>query len=48
MHKRLYKFIEVHSLLHPLQFDFREKHSTLHTLTSLTEFIKDSTDNGSY
>ena len=39
MHKRLYKFIEMHSLLHPLQFGFREKHSTLQTLVSLTESI---------
>ena len=48
MHKRLYKFIEMNSLLHPLQFRFREKHSTLHTLVSLTESIKGSIDNGSY
>ena len=48
MHKRLYKFIEMNSLLHPLQFGFREKHSTLHTLVSLTESIKGSIDNGSY
>ena len=48
MHKRLYKFIEMNSLLHPLQFGFCEKHSTLHTLVSLTESIKGSIDNGSY
>ena len=48
MHKKLYKFIEMHSLLHPLQFDFREKHSTLHTLVTLTESVMDSIDNGSY
>ena len=45
MHKRLYKFIEMHSSLNPLQFGFREKHSTLHTLVSLTESIKGSIDN---
>ena len=45
MHKRLFKFIEMHSLLHALQFGFREKHSTLHTLVSLMESIKDSTYN---
>ena len=38
----------MHSLLHPLQFGFRENHSTLHTLVSLTESIKNSIDNGSY
>ena len=38
----------MNSLLHPLQFGFREKHSTLHTLVSLTESIKGSIDNGSY
>ena len=48
MHKRLYKLIEMISLLHPLQFGFLEKHSTLHTLVSLTESIKGSIDNGSY
>ena len=48
MHKRLYKLIEMHSLLHPLQFGCHEKHSTLHTLVSLKESIKDSIDNGSY
>ena len=48
MHKRLHKFIEMHSLLHSLQFGFREKHSTLHTLVSLMDSIKDSIDNGSY
>ena len=35
----------MHSLLHPLQFGFRQKHSTL---VSLTESIKGSIDNGSY
>ena len=48
MHKRLHKFIEMHSLLHSLQFGFREKHSTLHTLVSFMDSVKDSIDNGSY
>ena len=38
----------MNSLLHPLQSGFREKHSTLHTLVSLTESIKGSIDNVSY
>ena len=48
MHKRLYEFIEMHSLSHLLQFGFREKHFTLHTLISLTESTEDSIDYGSY
>ena len=30
MHNRLYKCIEKFELLYPLQFGFREKHSTTH------------------
>ena len=37
----------MHSFLHSF-FGFCEKHSTLHTLVSLTESIKDSIDNCSY
>ena len=32
MHKRLYNFLELNDVLHPLQFGFRRKHSTQHTL----------------
>ena len=42
MHKRLYSFLEVNEIIHPLQFDFRKKYSTTHTLISLTEHIKNS------
>ena len=37
MHQRLYKFLKSFGILYPLQFDFREKHSTSHALLSLTE-----------
>ena len=39
MHKRFYNFLEVNEILHPLQSGFRKKHSTLHTLISMTEHI---------
>ena len=48
MHKRLYNFLEVNDILHPLQFVFRKKHSTQHTLISMTETIKKSIDNGKF
>ena len=48
MHNRLYKFLEKFELLYPLQFGFREKHSTTHALLSLTESIKKSIDNGKF
>ena len=31
MYKRLYTFLEINEILHPSQFGFRSKHSTLHT-----------------
>ena len=48
MHKRLYGFLEVSKILHSLQFGFRQKHSTSHTLISMTEKIRNSIDNGNY
>ena len=48
MHSRLYKFLGLYEILYSLQFGFREKHSTIHALMSLTEIIKDSIDNGNY
>ena len=48
MHKRFYGFLEANEILHPLQFGFRKKHSTLHTLISLTEHIKNTIDSGNY
>ena len=48
MHKRLYEFLEVNDILHSLQFGFRHKHSTSHTLISMTEKIRNTIDNGNY
>ena len=46
MYKRLYQFLDSFEILYPLQFGFREKHSTSHALLCLTETIKHSIDNG--
>ena len=48
MHKRLCDFSEVNDISHLLQFGFRQKHSTQHTLISMTETIKKSIDNGKF
>ena len=48
MHKRLCKFLDAYEILYPLQFGFREKHSTIHALLSLTESIKLSIDRGKF
>ena len=48
MYKRLYTFLEINEILHPLQFGFRSKHSTLHTLISMTETIRKTIDNGNF
>ena len=37
MRKRLYNFLEMNNVLHSLQFGFRKKHSTSHTLIRMTE-----------
>ena len=48
MHKRLYNFLEVNDILQPLQFGFRKKHSTQHTLISMTETIRKTINNGNF
>ena len=48
MHKRLYEFLEKSNLLHSLQFGFRSKHSTSHTLISMIEKIRNTIGNGNY
>ena len=48
MHKPLYNFFDTFQMPYPLQFGFREKHSTIHALLSLTESIKLSVDNGKF
>ena len=46
MYARLYKFLENSKLFYSKQFGFRSNHSTNHVLTSITETIKNSVDNG--
>ena len=48
MHKRLYKFLEEHSILYENQFGFRKKNSTVYALMEITERIKDTIDNGKF
>ena len=48
MFKRLYEYLDNLNTFYPLQFGFREKHSTNHALISMTESIKSTTGNGDY
>ena len=48
MHKRLYDFFDEHNILYELQFGFRKKMSTSHSLLEITEEIKESIDNGKF
>ena len=48
MHKRLSEFLGKNIVLYLLQFGFRSKHSTSHTLISMTEKIRNTIDNGNY
>ena len=48
MHKRIYEFFEDHNILYELQFGFRKKMSTAHSLVEITEEIKESIDNGKF
>ena len=48
MHKRVYEFLEDHNILYELQFGFRKKMSTGHSLVEITEEIKESIDNGKF
>ena len=48
MHQCLHKFLELFDILYPLQFGFRENHSTTQELLSLTESIKSFIDNGKF
>ena len=45
MYHRLYNYLEESRILYPLQFGCREKCSTTHALVSITESIRQSTDN---
>ena len=44
MYRRLYRFLEIHKVLYPLQFGFQENHSIDHALVSLTEAIRNTLD----
>ena len=48
MHKRLYEFFEDNNILYELQFGFRKKMSTGHSLVEITEEIKESIDEGRF
>ena len=48
MHKKLYEFLEEHSILFENQFSFRKKNSTVYALMEITERIKDTIDNGKF
>ena len=45
---RLTTYLELHSILYPKQFGFRSGFSTTHSLTSITEAIKNSLDKKKY
>ena len=48
MYRRIPNFLEINEILHPLQSGFRSKHSTSHTLISMTETIRKTIDGGNY
>ena len=48
MYKRLSNFLNINNLIYSLQFDFRQKYSTTHTLINLTESIRQTLDEGNF
>ena len=48
MYNRLYKFLETNNLIYSLQFGFRQKHSTSHSLIHLTDKIREQLDKGKF
>ena len=46
MYSRTIKFLESSKCIYPLQFGFRKKHSTNHTLINITENIHSVSDSG--
>ena len=48
MHSRRYNFLNIHNCIYELQFGFRENHSTIHALLSLTENIREALDNNNF
>ena len=47
-HKRVYSFLEKYQCIYSLQFGFRKKHSTNHTLIDITETIRQALDSKQY
>ena len=45
MFSRVYKFSNKYNCIYNLQFGFRDKHSTNHTLIDITETIRSALDN---
>ena len=48
MQSRLHSFLEKFQCLYKLQFGFRNKHSTTHTLIDIVETIRKTIDDGNY
>ena len=48
MYSRFYNFLNVYNCISELQFGFRSKHSTSHTLVSITEKIREALDTGHF
>ena len=48
MYCRLIKFLETFNCIYSLQFGFRKKHSTNHTLINITENIRNALDSGQF
>ena len=48
MHKRLYDFLELHSILFENQFGFRKNNSSSYAIMDITEKIKESIDSGKF
>ena len=46
--KRVYEFLEKYNCFYNLQFGFHSKHSTVHTLISITESIRSALDESKY
>ena len=48
MHSRVYKFLTKNNLIYPLQFGFRQQHSTTHALHHLIKSIMNALDDGNF
>ena len=48
MYSRFYNFLNLFNCISELQFGFRSKHSTSHTLVSITEKIREALDTGHF